>query len=606
MFSLINKISNWIILLVGVMFCNGLVFSQTKENVILDFSDQVDRLRANYPDSALVLNNKAFELSEEIQDTVLLLKTGTSLALVQNENGLSNKALGTIIELKGYLKGEFNQPQYISKVFLISGHINVDLNRFDDAVKDYFISLDMYSGMKDTIGVVSSYMGLGRVNSDQSKLSKAIYYYNLANEYSNDNNPHSEAEIHTNLGTVYARLGEFDKAESSYRIALAHYKEANAKRDIALIYYNLGFMFMDKGNSKLSVVEFQSSLDISIEINSAIDILWAHEGLYTVYKEIGESDKALYHHEKFTFIQDSLDNAQNEMNVHKLEAIFEKDKQDLIIKQQLEEIEDGNTREDLYKERIYRGKLEKRLLWFGIVMMIIFGFSGILIFLKLKNKNELLVEQKEVINKALYEKEILLKEIHHRVKNNLQIISSLLNLQSHRIDDIEIQEILEEGKNRVQAIALIHEKLYQSNNLSQVNFKDYLHDLLEQQKGVYMNPQKPIVCNINTQNVFLELDTAVPLGLIAAELITNAFKHGLKNNEKPILEVDLIITEGTNAVLTVRDNGEGLPKDFKIEEQESLGMEIIQALTEQIEGKVTFRNVIGAQFCISFDFSLQQ
>ena len=198
-----------------------------------------------------------------------------------------------------------------------------------------------------------------------------------------------------------------------------------------------------------------------------------------------------------------------------------------------------------------------------------------------------------------------MKEIHHRVKNNLQIISSLLNLQSHRIDDEEIQAILEEGKNRVQAIALIHEKLYQSNNLSQVNFKHYLHDLLEQQKDVYQDSNRLVLCNLNTQDVYLELDTAVPLGLIAAELITNAFKHGLKNHKTPALEIDLVKSNGNTAELVVRDNGNGLPDNFNIEEVDSLGMEIIEALTEQINGEVTFRNVIGAEFTISFNYTIQ-
>jgi len=560
---------------------------------------QTHTLRANNPDSALKLIKTEFNLSKEKKDTSLIIKTGSLFALVQNENGLSNKALGTLLELKTYLNPNSSDSS-TARINLISGHVYSDLNRFPVALNNYNNSLSQYLEFNDTLNIVSSYIGIGRVFSNIPILKQAIKYYNLAHQYTSAKDISLRKQIYGNLGTAYGRIKDFKNAEIYFRKALKLGKEENAKRDIALMHYNLGKLLMDKGELDASVKEQTWGLKISQEINSAIDIAWAHEGLYAVYSKRGNDKKALYHFEIHSTLKDSLDQLQNKKEILKLEALYEKKKQDLIIEEQQHKIEDASYKEVLYEERIANSKLEKRVLWLGITLLLSLVLSSIFYFNKMKEKNKLLLKQQEIVHASLSQKEILLKEIHHRVKNNLQIITSLISLQSHNINDEVALEILAESKNKIQAIAMMHENLYQSKNLGAANIKNYLKDLLDYLQHIFQNSLNPVSCHLKSEDLDLNLDTAIPLGLITAELITNCFKHAYQNISNPELELTLLKNKNDKFELSVQDNGIGLPKNFDIKKSKSLGLDIVIGLTAQINAKVEYQSVNGTTFTIIF------
>jgi two-component sensor histidine kinase len=208
--------------------------------------------------------------------------------------------------------------------------------------------------------------------------------------------------------------------------------------------------------------------------------------------------------------------------------------------------------------------------------------------LKLEHKNREILKQHQSL-------QILIKEIHHRVKNNLQIISSLLSLQRNSVDDSEVVKILDESQRRIEAIALIHQKLYQDNNFNQVCFNAYLQDLLNSQKVI--NPE--VEYSLNSIEVNINLDTAVPLGLIISELIANSIKHAFNSIDNPSLTITLSKLK-KQYELIIQDNGIGLPENFQLNQTTSLGTVIIQALIDQISAKIEFSNDNGAQFKIYF------
>ncbi|MFD1553345.1 hypothetical protein DNU06_06685 [Putridiphycobacter roseus] len=229
----------------------------------------------------------------------------------------------------------------------------------------------------------------------------------------------------------------------------------------------------------------------------------------------------------------------------------------------------------------------------------------VMIFFSYKNneKDQALVKANAILGKKNIEisnqknhLEILLKEVHHRVKNNLQVISSLLSLQKRTVDDESIISVLDESKRRVEAIALIHHKLYSDEFGNQVDFQSYLSELVSSQEMM----QSRIKCSLDTIAVTLHLDVAVPLGLIVSEMITNALKHAFAHQTNPILKITL--SKETNFYqLIVHDNGVGFPADFSLEHEGSLGTEIISALITQIEGEIEFKNDHGAKFIIRFN-----
>ncbi len=191
------------------------------------------------------------------------------------------------------------------------------------------------------------------------------------------------------------------------------------------------------------------------------------------------------------------------------------------------------------------------------------------------------VEQR--VQESLHEKDTLLREIHHRVKNNLAVISSLLFLQSTRTDDWETQAMLEESQQRVRSMALVHETLYRSSNLSAVEFSEYARALCEESSRSLRVPGQHITFDFSLESVTLPIDIAIPCGLILNELITNAFKHGFPEGRSGAIRLSLTTCGPTCCELIVQDQGVGGVASS--EGRNSLGLTLVQALTKQIDGE---------------------
>jgi PAS domain S-box-containing protein len=206
----------------------------------------------------------------------------------------------------------------------------------------------------------------------------------------------------------------------------------------------------------------------------------------------------------------------------------------------------------------------------------------------------------EKIESSLKEKEVLLKEIHHRVKNNLQIISSLLNLQSGYIKDKDSIEIFKESQNRVRSMALIHEKLYQSKDMSQIDFSEYVSELVSNLFSSYSLNSALITLHQNINDILLEIDIAINLGLIINELVSNAFKHAFPEGRKGNLYIS-IKKDGHKYELIIEDDGIGFSSEIDFRKTESLGLQLIITLVEQIGGEIFLFSDNGTKFVIKFN-----
>ncbi|OIP70282.1 MAG: hypothetical protein AUK43_09855 [Oscillatoriales cyanobacterium CG2_30_40_61] len=201
---------------------------------------------------------------------------------------------------------------------------------------------------------------------------------------------------------------------------------------------------------------------------------------------------------------------------------------------------------------------------------------------------------------SLREKEVLLKEIHHRVKNNLLVVSNLLEFQSDMFTEPELIKVLDDSRNRIYSMALIHEKLYRSTNLEKINFGDYLEDLIDNLFESYNIQAGRIEFKLDVEPVGLNIETAQPCGLIVNELISNTLKHAFPNGRSGIVDLGLHQNPEDKIILTVRDNGIGFPAGVDFRNVESLGMELVCTLTEQIEGTITLNQENGTLFTVSF------
>ena len=250
---------------------------------------------------------------------------------------------------------------------------------------------------------------------------------------------------------------------------------------------------------------------------------------------------------------------------------------------------------------IYEGKKK----WLELFINPIFDTEGNVYEISLvahdisnKKKNE------KAIVSSLQEKEILLKEIHHRVKNNLQIISSILNLQSSFVHDPKILDILQDSRNRIRSMAMIHESLYRTTNFSSINFSNYIQNISSNLLASFRINEALISFSTDLSSVDLILDQAIPCGLMVNELITNTIKYAFPENRKG--EIKIKLQEIENIIyLTVQDNGIGLPEDFNIENLESLGLQLVVSLTEQLNGNIEIIKSNGTKFLITFEKAKQ-
>jgi len=256
------------------------------------------------------------------------------------------------------------------------------------------------------------------------------------------------------------------------------------------------------------------------------------------------------------------------------------------------------TLQDYNKENAYEESQIELLT--TIASQVAISLENSRLFATLQQELEEKKEAEKRIIASLHEKELLLQEIHHRVKNNLQIMSSLLRLQSTYFKNPEIQHIFRESENRIRAMAIIHNKLYRSLNYDKVDFADYVSTLIQNLYLSYGVDTSKIVLNVNLNDIHLNIDTAIPCGLIINELISNSLKYAFPGNRNGTITIEMNFNGG-EAELSVRDNGIGISKDINPMKTDTLGLKLVQLLALQMDGRVEVINSSpGTEFKIMF------
>jgi two-component sensor histidine kinase len=246
-----------------------------------------------------------------------------------------------------------------------------------------------------------------------------------------------------------------------------------------------------------------------------------------------------------------------------------------------------------YGHYLCRGKTMKDETGRGLRM-----FGSIEDITQRKRAEEALRENEERLRMSLKEKAVLLKEIHHRVKNNMQVISSLLSLQANNVRDSNLAALFRESQHQMRSMAMIHEKLYHRELLASIDFGEYIRELVESLSQAYN--AKNVAVDLDVEDICLGVDTAIPCGLIINELVSNSLKHAFPNGNPGILCVGMHNIGREQYTLQVSDNGIGLPENFSLAASKSLGFQLIKALTEQLRGEINFKRNGGLSCSIAF------
>ncbi|MBK8520645.1 MAG: hypothetical protein IPL54_07075 [Chitinophagaceae bacterium] len=353
--------------------------------------------------------------------------------------------------------------------------------------------------------------------------------------------------VYESLGDVFANQEQYAEAEIYYRKGLELTQKASRKEQEAVFYRKLAKNAFNTGNYKLSY-EF---LDLSKQIS------------------------------------DTLLNEENSRQVNEMAAVYETGEKE-------KRIEKLNGDNQVSVALAQRRKKERNYFILASVLFLGMAVLAYRAFAANKKKKEQLAVQNSVIEKALKEKGFLMKEIHHRVKNNLQVISSLLKLQSHYIKDEQALEAVKDSRNRVQSMALIHQNLYQDDNLAVIDVNDYTSKLCDNLFQSYNIHPSKIKLIKEIEPINLDVDTLIPLGLILNELVTNSLKYGFPDGKAGAIKIELK-ESGNILTLKVYDNGAGLPADFETKYKTTFGYKMINAFIQKLKGEIKVFTDDGAK-----------
>ncbi|WP_338839090.1 tetratricopeptide repeat-containing sensor histidine kinase [Flavobacterium ginsenosidimutans] len=313
----------------------------------------------------------------------------------------------------------------------------------------------------------------------------------------------------------------------------------------------------------------------------------------------GDYISAIKHYQLYKSLSDSVFKGEKSKQINTLQIEFESEKKDKNINllQQQAKVQQIQIQKDTVVKYVFIG---------SVVVLILFLLVLYNSFRLKKKKNEELEIQRQQINeqnelnkKMLIEKEWLLKEIHHRVKNNLQIVISLLNTQSAYLDNEDALMAIQNSQHRMHAMSLIHQKLYQSDNLANIDMSWYIHELINYMKECF-DTDKNIHFVLEVEKTYLDVAQAVPMGLIINEAVNNAIKYAFPEDRKGEVRIVLKNTGENNYKLQITDNGVGLPEDFEETDRDSLGMNLMIGLSDQIDGVFEMKNDNGLKITITF------
>ncbi len=489
-------------------------------------------------------------------------------------------------------------------------YIYLQLGLYTESVRElrreFYLKTD--AQRKDTNVIGNFYNDMGVHFNRANNLDSAVFYFNRAKQYVDAKGKYDHDKTYYDFfsGLIDGNIASALAKRKKYREAIPPLKKdiyyslkaknllsaSNSYNLIAECYlelkeYNLARRYIDSCKPLIAEIgELSPTLS-----NMLVEAKY--------YKYTGNLNKAAEYYDKYINYKDSITKTDNENKLINQQVSFELYQKESLLTEKEKIIQKNKLLSEHQKTQRSYLLLGIVVLVFVILLLVINTQMNKRRQAELFIKNKHIVQQKTAIENALKEKEFLIKEIHHRVKNNLQIISSMLNLQAETIDNAAAKEVLQESRLRINSMALIHQLLYSKNNMLNVSISDYLNTLLSQIEKSYSGASSNVVTDLNCDTINIDLDTAIPLGLIVNELVTNSYKHAFKKTDSGTIKITFSKNEADNTfTLCVRDNGKGF--DASKLKTHSLGMELIQMLAEQLNSKMEFANDNGTLAKITF------
>jgi two-component system, sensor histidine kinase PdtaS len=558
------------------IFITQQTLSQTDTVKINSLNKRSENLSKVDVDSSSYLAQEALTLAKEANFKRGIAAATKNLAICNYVNGKSDIAIKQFIEAIKLFE-DLNDINELAHCYSQMGIAYYLQYQYDNALKYYDKSIELYkktTNKKDLAGV---YINQGISYTYVKKMDLAEINYNEALKiYQEINYEPGFAPAYNSLAKIYYAKKEYAKAISYYKLAEQYSLKSNNKYHLITNYNSLAMCYKELKEYETAKTYSEKSITISKEVGSVERELFCHETMADILFSMGDYKNAYTSFQNYASLKDTLFNQDKNDAIAEMQAKFDVEKNEQKVKEielQKKIDDEANTKQQL-------------LLIVVIVIILISLVFTILLFRNKQKVNSLLEQKNAAIQANLEQKEVMMSEIHHRVKNNLQMVSSILDLQARDLTDEKSMRVIEDSLSRINAISLIHQRLYQSDNIRGIKINTYLQELAFDILKNFSSSvtTKPIQLTCKVDDLNMDLESAIPIGLITAELIINACKYAFTSIEKP--EITITLNKQQEAlVLIVTDNGVG--KEASINESgTSFGTKLIKSLSRKLRAEI--------------------
>lgn len=532
---------------------------------------------------ALVSHNRALEIRNRNHDSAGIASSIMNIGLIYEIRGEYDKSQANYFaSLK--IRETIHDSDGIASCLNNIGTSFFYLNNPKKALEYYSKSSEISIRRNNTLDMGKSYGNLAMVYDHIKNYDQALAYYEKALAmFIELNNPFNIATCYNNIALVYNNLRKQDKAIEYHLKSLEIKEQIGDRTGITTSYLNLGNIYLDKKNTKEAMPYFNKGLSLSISSGNKLLMMNAYKGLAELYRQKGDYKNCFTNYQLYELQKDSLNNLEKLAKISELEGLYNTEKKETEIL----------TKDNELKAQLITNEKRKNYLIISGLILLVVILLATQFFLTNRKTSAL---NKQLLNK-ISENELLIAEINHRTKNNLQLVSGLLKLPQKEIDADSAKEAMSAARNRVNAIAIIHKLLFERSNEAKVEMRKYMNELCE--SLVKNLGDKKIEVNTEIADVSLDVDTSVPLGLVANELLTNAIKHAFENVSEPRIKIKLIEENG-RMELIVADNGKTDISNLLTTKNNSFGIKMIYSLASQLSGDFSVAFNEGMQFSFIF------
>lgn len=582
-----------------------------KEALTFDIVERLTEMaimyfNAGHSDAAIEELHKAIQVGENAK--VIDIHPYEALVHVFLSKGMTNLALSNALICRRILEKQ-KTVEVDKSVYSTIGMVYIELEKFEESIVFFDKAIEISLKKKIAIDYfilnyhTSAYLGLNRAKEELNFLFK--------NKATFSTNELSQCIYMKNLGDCYLALNQYKKAEVYYLKCKKVFSTYSSNSSSIRFCSSLGKLYTRMKRYKEArtylntLISEQNRKIIPIKVQRDVNLL-----LFQIDSSTRNYVGAISHLQTYKALNDSIFNDTKQKQIEELQIQYElgrKDKELILRNQNIALL----TNKSLIQEANLKNA---NLLRNIIIISALFLLGALYIFYLLKQRhNTRLQTQQLEINqrneqlnvlviaqqKLVSEKEWLVKEIHHRVKNNLQIVVSLLNTQAAHLSDGDALAAIQESRHRMQVISLLHQKLYQVENDGLIDIQVYIKEVISYLKDSFEGINH-LFFEVQIAPISLDISQAVPVGLILNEAITNAIKYAFPKNKNGLISVSLERTEDENLRLIIKDNGIGLLKGFNPSQSKSLGMQLMQTLSEQLDGNVWIESQNGTIIKVIF------